>query len=218
MPILSVDVLPELLPPRGYVAAEEVLPAGDRSGADAGAPERPSDDTGPNAPRAIVSRAVAAALAGDHPAALALLGEARAALAEGDSAARLLLEVNRAQVLLETGDLVGADEAAAAALRLARRERRDGWAALAGLSAALVHLARGRRNEARTRLGEAVRLFARGGEALRQVQCHYLLGEIAYLGEDPIRAGSHYRDALGIARAAGEQAWIDLLTLRFEHR
>jgi hypothetical protein len=50
------------------------------------------------------------------------------------------------------------------------------------------------------------------------VQCHYLLGEIAYLGEDPIRAGAHYRDALAIARAAEAQEWIELLTLRFEHR
>jgi tetratricopeptide (TPR) repeat protein len=130
----------------------------------------------------------------------------------------LLLSVNRAQVLLETGDLPGAEELALAALRLARRERNDRWAALAGLSVSLVQLARGRRNDARARLGEAVRLFARAGDARRQVQCHYLLGEIAYLGEDPIRAGAHYRDALGIARAAHEQAWIELLTLRFEHR
>jgi len=199
------DPLPELLPPRGYVAPDELGDSGEGPRADSGA-------------RALVSRAVEAALAGDHAAALALLDEAAGAPAGGDASARLLLDLNRAQVLLETGDLAGADGAAAAALRLARRERQDRWAALAGLSSALVHLARGRRNDARTRLGEAVRLFARAGDALRQVQCHYLLGEIAYLGEDPIRAGSHYRDALGIARAVHEQAWIDLLTLRFEHR
>lgn len=199
------DLLPELLPPRGYVAPDELLPADDRAGASSEA-------------HALIARAVAEALNGRASAALALLDEAGAATEAGDASARLLLDINRSQLLLESGDLAGADEAAAAGLRLARRERRDRWAAFAGLSAALVHLARGRRNEARTRLGEAVRLFARGDDAVRQVQCHYLLGEIAYLGEDPIRAGSHYRDALGIARAAREQAWIDLLTLRFEHR
>ncbi|HKP74719.1 MAG TPA: hypothetical protein VJT67_04215, partial [Longimicrobiaceae bacterium] len=107
---------------------------------------------------------------------------------------------------------------ATAALRLARREKQDGWVALATFGSALVALARGRRAGARTRLGEAVRLFARSGDAMRQVQCHYLLGEIAYLGEDPIRAGAHYRDGLAVARAAGAQVWIELLTLRFEHR
>jgi tetratricopeptide (TPR) repeat protein len=202
---LPIDALPELLSPRGYVAPDEV-------------PRDPTREAEPNAARTLIARAVTEAVAGGHPAALALLAEAEAALADGDRSARLLLAVNRAQVLLETGDLAGADGAAAAALRLARRERQDRWAALAGLGAALVHLARGRRNDARTRLGEAVRLFARDGDALRQLQCHYLLGEIAYLAEDPIRAGSHYRDALGLARAAHAQAWIEFLTLRFEHR
>jgi hypothetical protein len=126
--------------------------------------------------------------------------------------------MNRAQALLEAGELALADDEAAAALRLARREKQDRWVALASLCAALVALARGRRADARTRLGEAARRFARAGDALRQVQCHYLLGEIAYLGEDPIRAGAHYRDALAIARAAEAQEWIELLTLRFEHR
>lgn len=212
------DVLPELLPPRGYVGPDELRLDRDRSGAQNGTPGDAGAGDEPNSARTLVSHAVAEALAGRHPAALALLAEADAALADGDASARLLIEVNRAQVLLETGDLARADEAAATALRLARREKEVRWAALAGLSAALVHLARGRRNEARARLGEAARLFARGGDALRQLQCHYLLGEIAYLAEDPIRAGSHYRDALGIARDAREQAWIELLTLRFEHR
>jgi tetratricopeptide (TPR) repeat protein len=212
------DALPELFPPRGYVGPGELRLARDRSGADSGTARHGDGGGEPNPARTLVSRAVAEALAGRHPAALALLADAEAALEDGDTSARLLIDLDRAQVLLETGDLAGADEAAAAALRLARREREDRWAALAGLSAALVHLARGRRNEARSRLGEAVRRFARDGDALRQLQCHYLLGEIAYLAEDPIRAGSHYRDALGIARTAREQAWIELLTLRFEHR
>jgi ATP/maltotriose-dependent transcriptional regulator MalT len=166
----------------------------------------------------LVARAVERALAGRLAEALTLLDEARSAAVGADAPVRLMVALNRAQALLESGDLAGADDEAAGALRLARHERRDRWAALAGLSAALVHLARGRRNQARTRLGEAVRQLARDGDALRQLQCHYLLGEIAYLAEDPIRAGSHYRDALGIARAAREQAWIELLTLRFEHR
>ena len=203
--ILPSDTLPELLPPRGYVTPDEV-------------PRDLAREPEPDAARTLVSRAVAEGLAGSRPTALALLAEAEAALADGDGSTRLLLAVNRAQALLESGDLAAADDEAAAALRLARRERQDRWAALAGLSAALVHLARGRRGEARRGLGEAVRLFARDGDALRQLQCHYLLGEIAYLAEDPIRAGSHYRDALGIARSVHEQAWIELLTLRFEHR
>jgi ABC-type Fe3+/spermidine/putrescine transport system ATPase subunit len=37
-------------------------------------------------------------------------------------------------------------------------------------------------------------------------------------GEDPIRAGSHYRDGLGLARASGAVGTVELLTLRFEHR
>lgn len=200
------DLLPELLPPRGYVRPDEVAPAGD-----------PSRE-GREEVVELVARAVERALAGRLAEALTLLDEARSAAVGADAPVRLMVALNRAQALLESGDLAGADDEAAGALRLARHERRDRWAALAGLSAALVHLARGRRNQARTRLGEAVRQLARDGDALRQLQCHYLLGEIAYLAEDPIRAGSHYRDALGIARAAREQAWIELLTLRFEHR
>ena len=44
------------------------------------------------------------------------------------------------------------------------------------------------------------------------------LGEIAYDGEDPIRAGAHYRDGLGLARTAGAVGTVELLTMRFEHR
>jgi hypothetical protein len=81
-----------------------------------------------------------------------------------------------------------------------------------------VHRARGERSLARTRLVESARAFARAEDRLRAVQCHYLLGEIAYETEDPIRAGSHYRDGLAIAREAGAAALVELLTLRFEHR
>lgn len=197
---VSADLLPELLPPRGYVAPGEVASDGDGLGGET---------------RDLITRAAAAALDGRCAEALALLDDASG---DGGPAVRLLVALNRAQVLLEMGELARADDEAAAALRLARREKRDRWIALAGLGSALVHLARGRRNDARSRLGDAVRLFARAGDAQRQVQCHYLLGEIAYLGEDPIRAGAHYRDGLAIARAAGEQEWIELLTLRFEHR
>lgn len=168
--------------------------------------------------RTLVNRAIAAALAGDADAASGLLDAAEHAIAPGDELARLLVLANRAQLLLDAGDLSAASRVAADALRLARREKQDYWAALAGIPVAGAHLARGRRNAARAQLGDAVRLFARHADALRQVQCHYLLGEVAYIGEDPIRAGTHYRDALAIARPAGAQAWIELLTLRFEHR
>jgi tetratricopeptide (TPR) repeat protein len=203
--MLAHDALPDLLPPRGYVAPEEVRAADGRSGA-----VRDSVAT-------HVLRAIAEATDGGHAAALAMLEEA-SALARGDAASDVLVLLNRAQLLLETGDLARAADEAAAALRVARREKRERWVALASLGAALVHIARGRRAAARSRLGEAVRLFARTGDALRQVQCHYLLGEIAYLGDDPIRAGAHYRDALALARPAGKQEWVELLTLRFEHR
>lgn len=218
MALLSVDVLPELLPPRGYVAPDELHTPGGRSGAAWEARLAPARADHRAATRDLVARGVTEALAGRHAAALAALDEAGRLLEYADEPARLLLMLNRAQALLETGDLAAADELAADALRLARREREDRWIALASLGVALVHLARGRRAEARNRLGDAVRQLARDGDTLRQIQCHYLLGEIAYLAEDPIRAGSHYRDALGVARAAYRQEWIDLLTLRFEHR
>lgn len=198
------DVLPDLLPPRGFVAPDEI-----RAG---GGPSHALSDS----VATLVLRAVAEAMDGRHHAALAMLEET--SLPVHDAASHLLVLLKRAQLLLETGDLARAHDEAKAALRLARREKREGWIALASLGAALVHVARGRRADARARLGEAVRLFARTGDALRQVQCHYLLGEIAYAGDDPIRAGAHYRDALALARPAGEQEWVELLTLRFEHR
>lgn len=168
--------------------------------------------------RQRLNAAIGRALAGDPAAALAGIDAAEAALEADDGFGRMLVLLNRAQALLDHGDPRGAVATSADALRMARREKQEYWAALAGLGSALTHLARGRRNEARAHLGEAARAFARHGDALRQVQCHYLLGEVAWSGEDPIRAGSHYRDALAIARPAGAQEWIELLTLRFEHR
>jgi len=168
--------------------------------------------------RRQLNAAIGLALGGELDAAAAALAAAEAAMDPDDAFGRLLVVLNRAQLLLERGEVRAAATEAADGLRMARREKHDYGTALAGLGVALAHLARGRRNEARARLGEAVRTFARYGDALRQVQCHYLLGEVAYLGEDPIRAGAHYRDALAVARPAGAQAWIELLTLRFEHR
>jgi tetratricopeptide (TPR) repeat protein len=188
--------------------------------------ERPLESAGPGASahdgpargRQRLNAAIALALAGDPSAALVELDAAEAEIGPDDAFGRLLVLLNRAQAWLERGDLRPASAAAADALRMARREKQEYWTALAGLSVALTHLARGRYNEARARLGEAARTFARHGDALRQIQCHYLLGEVAYIGEDPIRAGTHYRDGLAVARPAGAQAWIELLTLRFEHR
>jgi hypothetical protein len=203
-------------------APESLEEDGDRDGdgdRDTASPGRFRDDaTMGGDSRTLVNRAIAAALAGDADAASDLLAAAEDAIAPGDELARLLVLANRAQLLLDAGDLSAASRVAADALRLARREKQDYWAALAGIPVSLAHLARGRRNAARAQLGDAARLFARYGDALRQVQCHYLLGEVAWSGEDPIRAGTHYRDALAIARPAGAQAWIELLTLRFEHR
>lgn len=195
-------MLPEFLPPRGYAATPDFDAA---------------TASGPVA-HALLNRAVDAGISGDVEGALRELEAAEQALETDDALGRLLVLANRTQALVDLGELAAASEVSASALRLARRERRDDWIALASLGVALASLSRGARNHARTRLGEAVRLFERFGDALRQVQCHYLLGEVAWLGEDPIRAGSHYRDALAIARAEGMQAWIDLLTLRFEHR
>lgn len=165
-----------------------------------------------------LNAAIARALGGDPGAALAEIDVAEAAMDADDGFGRLLARLNRAHALLDHGDLRGAVAASADALRMARREKHEYGTGLAGLGSALTHLARGRRNEARAHLGEAARTFARYGDVLRQVQCHYLLGEVAWTGEDPIRAGTHYRDALAVARPAAAQGWIELLTLRFEHR
>lgn len=171
---------------------------------------------GPERSRALLNLAVAEGIGGSAP--LARIEEAAAALAAEDRWGHQLVRLNRAAALLLAEDLAGAADAAADALRAGRRDRDEPSTAHASLVVACVSRARGARNEARTRLTEAVRAFARAGDRLRQIQCHYLLGELAYEGEDPIRAGSHYRNGLAIAREAGATAAIELLTLRFEHR
>lgn len=168
--------------------------------------------------RAMLGLAVLAAVRGDYEAALAGIAEAEVAGPVADDADLTLLLANRSAVLLGLGRLDKAERAGAEALRAGRRMKDDYLAAIGGFAMAMAHLARGRRNDARTRLAESVRAFTRAGDVLRQVQCHHLLGEIAYDGEDPIRAGAHYRDGLGLARSAGAAGTVELLTLRFEHR
>jgi tetratricopeptide (TPR) repeat protein len=168
--------------------------------------------------RAMLGLAVVLGVRGDYEAAheaIAALKEAEPVL---DDADLTLLLANRSAVLLGLGRLGKAEHAGAEALRAGRRLKDEHLAAVGGFAAALAHLARGRRNDARARLADSVRAFARAGDVLSQVQCHHLLGEIAYDGEDPIRAGGHYRDGLGLARTAGAVGTVELLTLRFEHR
>lgn len=165
--------------------------------------------------RAMLGVAVAAGVRGDYAAALDAIDAAGGA---GDDADAVVLLANRSAALLGVGRLWEAERAGADALRAGRRMKDEHQAAVGGFAAGMAHLARGRANEARTRLAECARAFARAGDVLRQVQCHHLLGEIAYDGEDPIRAGSHYRDGLGLARTAGATGTVELLTLRFEHR
>jgi tetratricopeptide (TPR) repeat protein len=168
--------------------------------------------------RAALGLAVLAGIRGDYQAALDGIAAAEAAGPVADDADLTLLLANRSAALLGLGRLDRAERAGADALRAGRRMKDDYLAAIGGFAMALAHLARGRRNDARTRLAESVRAFTRAGDVLRQVQCHHLLGEIAYDGEDPIRAGAHYRDGLGLARSAGAAGTVELLTLRFEHR
>jgi tetratricopeptide (TPR) repeat protein len=160
-------------------------------------------------------------VAGVHGEFQAALGEIRTALSPSpalNDADYAVVLANLSAALLGLGRLYEAEKEGAEALRAGRRRKDEYVAAIGGFAAALAHLARGRANEARTRLAECARAFARAGDVLRQVQCHHLLGEIAYDGEDPIRAGSHYRDGLSLARAAGAVGTVELLTLRFEHR
>ncbi|MBW3570261.1 MAG: hypothetical protein KY467_04070 [Gemmatimonadetes bacterium] len=168
--------------------------------------------------RAMLGRAVVAGVRGDHPAAYDGMRAAEDAGPVGDDRDRTLLLANRSAALLALGRLHEAERAGAEALRAGRRMKDDYLTAIGGFAAGMAHLARGRRNDARTRLADCVRAFTRTGDVLRQVQCHHLLGEIAYDGEDPIRAGSHYRDGLALARSAGSAGTVELLTLRFEHR
>lgn len=168
--------------------------------------------------RARLGIAVAAGVRGDFSAALDGMAAAEAAGGELEDADVALLLANRCAVLTALGRLGAAEHAGGEALRAGRRMKDEHVGAMGGFALALAHLARGRRNDARTRLAEAVRAFAKAADVLRQVQCHHLLGEIAYDGEDPIRAGTHYRDGLALARPAGAVAAVELLTLRFEHR
>jgi tetratricopeptide (TPR) repeat protein len=167
--------------------------------------------------RAEVNLGIVAALRGDTDEALARFAAAEAA-AHADEWTLLLVQANRAVAQVARNELAAAQDSAEAALKTGRRARDDHRAALGGLALACVHHARGVRNEARTRLAEAVRAFTRAGDRLRMVQCHFMLGEIAYEAEDPIRAGSHYRDGLAVAREAGAAEMVELLSLRFEHR
>jgi tetratricopeptide (TPR) repeat protein len=168
--------------------------------------------------RALLCIAIAGGLRGEYERALDGVAAAEAALAEPSDADLVLVLANRSALLVALWRLRDAERAAAEALKAGRRMKDEHQAAIGGFALAVAHLARGRRADARTRLAEAVRAFSRSGDVLRQVQCHHLLGEIAYDGEDPIRAGSHYRDGLALARPAGALAVVDLLTLRFEHR
>lgn len=167
--------------------------------------------------RAALGLAVCAGVRGDFGGALRGIDGAMADAAP-DDADLALLQANRAAALVGLGRLRKAEDAAAHGLRAARRGKDEPLEAVGAFALALAHLARGRRAEARALLGDAARGFARAGDVLRQVQSHHLLGEIAYDGEDPIRAGSHYRDGLGLARTAGAPAIVEVLTLRFEHR
>jgi tetratricopeptide (TPR) repeat protein len=184
------------------------------------AARRALETGGAEGPRAEVNLGVIAALRGDADEALARFAAAEAALhaGEADEWSLLLVQANRAVALVARSELEAAQGSAEAALKTGRRSRDDHRAALGGVALALAHHARGVRNEARTRLADAVRAFTRAGDRLRTVQCHYMLGEIAYEAEDPIRAGSHYRDGLAVAREAGAAELVELLSLRFEHR
>ncbi|HEX2210451.1 MAG TPA: hypothetical protein VHG93_22420 [Longimicrobium sp.] len=168
--------------------------------------------------RAQVGLGVVAGVRGEYEAAYHAITAALNPGPEMDDADHALVTANRSAALLGLGRLYEAEKEGAEALRSGRRGKNDYVAAIGGFSAGLAHLARGRRNEARTRLADSVRAFTRAGDLLRQVQCYHLLGEIAYDGADPIRAGSHYRDGLGLARQTGAVGTVDLLTLRFEHR
>lgn len=201
-----IETLLELPPPAGYVRAAEWESYDDVAGDEAWARFSEALEAG-----------IEAGLAGDGAAALAAFDRAEAR-APKQLATMVLMGINRAQAQLAADDALAAEAEAVRALKAARREKKAAQEALAGLALALVFLARGRRADARSRVTESVRGFAKHGDVVRQIQCHYVLGEIAYIAEDPIRAGSHYRDGLAIARDHGRQEWIELLTSRFEHR
>ncbi len=169
--------------------------------------------------RARLGLALARAAGGDAEGAMRQAETAEAALlTAGDVAGALRARLSRAVLLVGLGRLREGGKQAREGLRDARRAKDAEGTAAALMACAVAALAGGARAEARAHLGEAVRAFARACDALRQVQCHFLLGEIAYEAEDPIRAGTHYRGGLGPARQAGWQDAVELLSLRFEHR
>jgi tetratricopeptide (TPR) repeat protein len=200
-------------------AAVAILQGGDADASTLRALAESGDADAAQRGRAAVNLGVLAGLAGEAEEALAWLDRGEAVATDaGDEHGLVLLGANRARVLAGVLDLPGAWRAAADALRRARRVKDEHGTAVGLMATALVDLARGSRNEARRRLGDALRAFARTGDVLRQVQCCHVLGEIAYDGEDPIRAGALYRDGLALARAAAANEAVDRLTLLFEHR
>jgi tetratricopeptide (TPR) repeat protein len=210
--LLDVPYLPVApLAPGGFAvppgSAAEPLLAGDKEGAEAAI--RAGAEADPVALAALLGAR------GRYQEAIDLLDGAGE---PDDDIRKAVASANRASALIGLGRLEDAERAARTALRAGRRGRDPGAEAIGALALALTQLARGRAAAARSALGDAVRAFAVTGDVHRQVQCHHLLGEIAYSGEDPIRAGSHYRDALALARGAGMDAAVEHLTLLFEHR
>jgi tetratricopeptide (TPR) repeat protein len=192
--------------------------AGDLATAESGWTAAVDEDSGaPAAAAARLGLALVAALRGQPAEAAERLADVERAHGPDDPL-HVLARLNRASALAAAGRPAEGEAAAAEALRAARRIKSPALEAAAAFASALAALARGRRSTARSRLGEALRGFARAGDRLRMIQCHHLLGEIAYEAEDPIKAGSHYRDGLGLARAANAIAAVELLMLRFEHR
>jgi hypothetical protein len=198
-------------------AAGVAFLAGDLAAAEAGWMAAADADAGAGAAAARLGLALVAALRGQPAESADRLADVERAHGPDDPL-HVLARLNRASALAAAGLSAVGEAAAAEALRAARRIKSPALEAAAAFASALAVLARGRRNTARSRLGEALRGFTRLGDRLRMIQCHHLLGEIAYEAEDPIKAGSHYRDGLGLARAANATAAVELLMLRFEHR
>jgi tetratricopeptide (TPR) repeat protein len=198
-------------------ATGAVFLAGDVAEAEAGWSRQAGSEGGRGAAAARLGLALVAALRGDPEGAAGALAEVERAHGPDDPL-HVLARLDRGAALAASGRPAEGEAAAAESLRAARRVRSRELEGAAAFALAVAALTRGRRNVARSRLREALRIFTRGGDWLRQVQCHHLLGEIAYEAEDPIKAGSHYRDALALARAAGAAPAIELLMLRFEHR
>jgi tetratricopeptide (TPR) repeat protein len=201
----------------GVEAAGAAFLAGDAETAEAGWVRGLETRADRQAAAARLGLALLAALRGDPAGAADALAEVERAYGPDDPL-HVLARLDRGAALAASGRPGEGEAAAAESLRAARRIRSRELEGAAAFALAMAALTRGRRNAARSRLREALRIFTRGGVWLRQVQCHHLLGEIAYEAEDPIKAGSHYRDGLALARAAEAAPAIELLMLRFEHR